>query len=434
VGWVAPLVSFQGGESVYGRPFKDEFHQRLKFTHRGQVAMASGGPNDNGSQFFITLDKCEHLNRKNTIFGKVTGNTIFNVLQMGERPVDGDDRPEEPIRIRKTETLSCPFDDIVIRNLKPKVVVDEDKNRKRKRKVKGTKNFSLISFGDEAEEDEIETNQGHAAVGPIKSSIVADPTRSDREKPSESSDESDAAPTADSSETGAGLANGAGAAAADASAPREHARPPKKKAVKIDDLDDDGFEAHMRAKVLASKGKAPRTTEVAAEAAPVLLTREGRIEASRLEAKQLQEQLRADREQKDELPDIAAAKPTARSEAQRFLDEQARRYEPNRDLLKSKQRRQNQTIELLSKFKNKLSASIASRLPDDEDEDEVGSDEDTGWMGHRLEDPEFDKFQTVGIDPSLDPNTLSIIDPRNPMNKRRREKSEKKHRSRDNRR
>lgn len=30
---------FGGGESIYGKPFLDEFHQRLKFVHRGMVAM-----------------------------------------------------------------------------------------------------------------------------------------------------------------------------------------------------------------------------------------------------------------------------------------------------------------------------------------------------------------------------------------------------------
>ena len=33
--------------------------------------MANGGPNDNGSQFFFTLGRCDELNKKNTIFGKV---------------------------------------------------------------------------------------------------------------------------------------------------------------------------------------------------------------------------------------------------------------------------------------------------------------------------------------------------------------------------
>lgn len=61
-----------GGESIYGDVFGDEFHSRLKFKHRGLVAMANAGPpNSNGSQFFITLDRCDWLDKKHTIFGKV---------------------------------------------------------------------------------------------------------------------------------------------------------------------------------------------------------------------------------------------------------------------------------------------------------------------------------------------------------------------------
>lgn len=47
-----------GGESIYGAPFKDEFHSRLRFSHRGLVACANANaPHTNGSQFFVTLDK-----------------------------------------------------------------------------------------------------------------------------------------------------------------------------------------------------------------------------------------------------------------------------------------------------------------------------------------------------------------------------------------
>lgn len=34
-----PTGTGTGGESIYGKPFADEFHQRLKFSHRGIVAM-----------------------------------------------------------------------------------------------------------------------------------------------------------------------------------------------------------------------------------------------------------------------------------------------------------------------------------------------------------------------------------------------------------
>lgn len=82
-----PEGTGMGGESVYegGRPFADEFHSRLRFVRRGLVAMANSGvPNDNRSQFFITLDATMELQNKHTIFGKVTfgyillsGSTLF---------------------------------------------------------------------------------------------------------------------------------------------------------------------------------------------------------------------------------------------------------------------------------------------------------------------------------------------------------------------
>lgn len=72
-----------GGESIYGGVFADEFHSRLRFNHRGIVAMANeSSPNTNGSQFFFTLDKCDWLDKKHTIFGKVKRNWLLSVWQV----------------------------------------------------------------------------------------------------------------------------------------------------------------------------------------------------------------------------------------------------------------------------------------------------------------------------------------------------------------
>jgi peptidyl-prolyl cis-trans isomerase SDCCAG10 len=111
-----PTGTGTGGSSIWGRPFKDEIHGRIKFNHRGQVAMANENkPNTNHSQFFITLGECEWINRKHTIFGKVTGNTIFNVMKLGEVEVGPNDIPVDPIMITNVEVLWNPFDDIVPR-------------------------------------------------------------------------------------------------------------------------------------------------------------------------------------------------------------------------------------------------------------------------------------------------------------------------------
>ena len=69
-------------------------------------------PNTNHSQFFITLDNTDYLNGKHTIFGKVTGNTVFNVLKMGELDTDADDRPLYPPVIKSVTIVNNPFTDI----------------------------------------------------------------------------------------------------------------------------------------------------------------------------------------------------------------------------------------------------------------------------------------------------------------------------------
>ncbi|CAH6787619.1 Cwc27 [Phodopus roborovskii] len=153
-----PTGTGTGGESIYGAPFKDEFHSRLRFNRRGLVAMANAGPHDNGSQFFFTLGRADELNNKHTIFGKVTGDTVYNMLRLTEVDIDDEERPRNPHRVKSCEVLFNPFDDIIPREIKrPKKEKPEEEIKKLK--PKGTKNFSLLSFGEEAEEEEEEVNR-----------------------------------------------------------------------------------------------------------------------------------------------------------------------------------------------------------------------------------------------------------------------------------
>ncbi|RKP33596.1 cyclophilin-like domain-containing protein, partial [Dimargaris cristalligena] len=110
-----PTGTGEGGESIYGEPFKDEFHSRLRFTRRGLLAMANAGKNDNGSQFFFTLAPAEELQSKHTIFGTVLGDSIFNVLKIGQLETDADERPLKPPKILEITVTDNPFDDIVPR-------------------------------------------------------------------------------------------------------------------------------------------------------------------------------------------------------------------------------------------------------------------------------------------------------------------------------
>ncbi|GAA5879833.1 hypothetical protein JCM16303_004199 [Sporobolomyces ruberrimus] len=109
-----PTGTGRGGESIWGKPFEDEYNVRnaLKHDQRGTLSMANSGPNTNGSQFFLTFrESCPHLDGKHTVFGRLVGGQ--DVLSKLERvPIDpATDRPLKPVILEDVQVFGDPFEE-----------------------------------------------------------------------------------------------------------------------------------------------------------------------------------------------------------------------------------------------------------------------------------------------------------------------------------
>jgi peptidyl-prolyl cis-trans isomerase SDCCAG10 len=184
-------TSSGGGPDALGRDRKRlEVNPRIRFNHRGQVAMAlpledgAGGEDDDDDdeergmlryQFFVTLDEAPFLDAKHVVFGTVAGATVFNALRIGR--TDADERTgvptdaiDAPPRIRGVRVDYHPFGDLVV-TADGRVPwkkrgggsaaasasaggggVDargQSEMERRQKKRKGKRDLNVLSFGDE---------------------------------------------------------------------------------------------------------------------------------------------------------------------------------------------------------------------------------------------------------------------------------------------
>ncbi|KAK1587837.1 hypothetical protein Q3G72_017284 [Acer saccharum] len=127
-----PTGTGTGGESIWGKPFKDELNSKLLHSGRGVVSMANSGPHSNGSQFFILYKSATHLNFKHTVFGGVVGG-LTTLAVMEKVPVDDDDRPQEEIKITGVTVFVNPYSELdeeeEKENAKEEEKTDEDNEK-----------------------------------------------------------------------------------------------------------------------------------------------------------------------------------------------------------------------------------------------------------------------------------------------------------------
>ncbi|VDM12144.1 unnamed protein product [Wuchereria bancrofti] len=84
-----------GMTSIYGSKFRDENFD-LEHSGPGILSMANAGPDTNGCQFFITCAKCDFLDKKHVVFGRVLDG-LLTVRKIENVPTGQNNKPKIPI-------------------------------------------------------------------------------------------------------------------------------------------------------------------------------------------------------------------------------------------------------------------------------------------------------------------------------------------------
>ncbi|KAH8722556.1 peptidyl-prolyl cis-trans isomerase-like protein-like 2 [Phaeosphaeriaceae sp. PMI808] len=106
-----PTGTGRGGQSIWGKPFNDEFDGPERHSVKGILSMANKGKNTNTSQFFITYRAVPHLDRKHTIFAKVVGGSDTTLRAMELAETGEKDRPVDDIVIQDVVVFVDPFEE-----------------------------------------------------------------------------------------------------------------------------------------------------------------------------------------------------------------------------------------------------------------------------------------------------------------------------------
>ena len=331
-------------------------------------------------EFFFTLSETPELQNKHSIIGKVTGDTIYNLIKLNDSQTDANDRPLYPHKINKVKILSNPYEDLVPQFDATEKLAEKDS---KKPKREGVKNFQLISFGDEAEQDEQEVEKF-----PKDSEKQSKPKPRSRSPSTSSKKEKD-----------------------DKSNKRTLTPPPpseKKVVAKVveEDSDDSDYEATLEKEKMSELEKKKKEIQD--------------------QIKDIKKQYHKDKKEKtkeeEKKPEV---KPKVEDDTiQGYLDEKEK-YKTKK-LPKKGASREAHTMELLAKFKNRLHTAleVTENIPAAVAQD---NSDDENWLGHKLDFSESTDAVLAKDASKKEDDWYDIYDPRNPLNKRKRgaEKTDK---------
>ena len=433
-----PTGTGQGGDSAVNNctPFANETHSRLRFTRRGLLGCAGGGggdgPHGNNSQFFITYGAAPHLDGKHTLFGRLAGDTIYNFVGTEDVEADDSDRPLKELKVTGVSVPENPFEDgadaVVAQPGRwphQRAVIEAERRSKEaaaKPRPAAKKQLNLLSFGDDAEEDEDELD-AMGATG-IKSShdvledkalLKGDAVPQQQEQQPEQERGPQPAPADQVKPPVAGEA-----AAASAPAPP---------APEVDEgaLDDDAWNRRMMEKMLAKRAKFGKGAAAGGGAVDQADATAGAAQQDQpMHDTDAAQQARVEEAQHPPpVPPTAPREPIITSIAGVKIRGGALKLKKGAGGVRKQRRDEAATLERMKRFKQALvkeggggnKAAGAGGSADD-------APEDTGWMMHKLHEE-----KTANVQDFLarnNPDDYVVVDPLLEKGKAKYMKAEKK--------
>lgn len=172
-----PTGTGKGGESLWGKPFRDEFKPNLVHQGRGVLSMANEGPDTNQSQFFVTYRSCRHLDTKHSVFGKLVGGLeALNAIEAVE--TDNKDRPIEDIVLLRAVVFVDPYEEVDEELRKKREEEEESKQREaresvqKKRASKALQEFHK-GIGKYIDPDVTKKGQEEPVAVPVKRKLIS---------------------------------------------------------------------------------------------------------------------------------------------------------------------------------------------------------------------------------------------------------------------